>query len=316
MNRFTLILIQFLQLFLLIAIAPLLTGWIRQIRAWLNNKSGPGILQPYRDLKKLFLKESILPEGASPLFYFVPYIYFAAMSIVAAIIPVISAKLPFSLVADIIVLVGIFALGRIFLALAAMDLGTPFGGFGARREMFVSFLSEPALLMVFFNVALLSQSTSLAMTVQHILSEPLTINPSLAFSMVAFLMVLLAENARIPIDNPSTHLELTMIHEAMILEYSGQYLALIEWASDLKLLNYFAIAIALFAPWGMADAVTFPNIFLAAVIFLLKIFSLGCCLALFEIVTTKMRLFLVPQFLGSAFLIAILGVLIQLLLER
>lgn len=305
--------LQFLQSILLIILAPLLTGWIDQNRAWLNNRTGAGVAQPYRNLHKLFLKDSVLAEDASFLFRGAPYIYFSIMCLATAIIPVLSYQLPFRLVADVIALVGLFSLARIFLALAGMDVGTAFGGMGSRREMLVAFLAEPVLLMVFFNAILMSQSTALATIVHTILSQSLAINPSMIFAAVAFVMVLLAENARLPVDNPTTHLELTMIHEAMILEYSGRYLALIEWGSSLKLLNYFAIGTALFFPWGIAKSFTFLNIIYAMLLFIIKLLVLGWGLTLFESVTTKMRIFRVPEFLASAFLLAILGVLIQLL---
>lgn len=308
--------IQLLQSILLIALSPLLMGWVRQNRAWLSNKTGAGVLQPYRNFHKLFLKQPVLAENASFLFRLTPYVYLSAMCLITAIIPVLSIRLPFAPVADAIALVGLFTLARIFLAFAAMDIGTAFGSLGARREMLVAFLAEPALLMVFFNVALISQSTALATIVHTILSQPLTLNPSLTFAAVAFVMVLLAENARIPIDNPTSHLELTMIHEAMILEYSGRYLALIEWASSLKLLNYFAIASAFFLPWGIATQFTLFGISYAILAFLLKLILLGSGLALFEIITAKMRIFRVPEFLTGAFLLATLGVLIQLLVTR
>lgn len=313
MNIALTIFLQLIQSSLLIFIAPLFAGWICQNRAWLNNKKGPGILQPYRQLHKLFLKDSLLANNASPLFRITPYIYFGAMCLITAIIPVLSISLPFAPVADVIALVALFALARIFLALAGMDIGTAFGSMGARREMLVAFLTEPALLMVFFNIALIHQSTELATIVSTALTHTLTINPSISFAAVAFVMVLLAENARIPIDNPTTHLELTMIHEAMILEYSGRHLALIEWASSLKLLNYFAIGLALFFPWGITLLPTFFGIIYAGLIFLIKLLVLGSGLAVFEITTAKVRIFRVPELLTIAFLLAILGVLIQLL---
>lgn len=310
------ILLQLFQPILLITVAPLLVGWVHQNHAWLSNKRGAGIFQPYRNFHKLFFKEPVLAENASLLFRFVPYIYFSTMCLVTAIIPVLSSDLVFAMIADVIAVVGLFVLSRIFLALAAMDVGTAFGSMGARREMLVAFLAEPALLMVFFNIALIHRSTILATLVNTTLSQPLTINPSLAFAAVAFFMILLAENSRAPVDNPSTHLELTMIHGSMVLEYSGRHLALIEWAGNLKLLNYFAIALALFFPWGIAIQFTIINIACAALIFLLKLLVLGSGLALFEIVTAKVRLFRVPEFLTCAFLLAILGVLIQLLVMR
>ena len=313
MNIFIAIFLQLLQSLMLVALAPIFLGWTNQNRAWLNNRKGAGVLQPFRLLHKLFLKDSLVAENASPIFRITPYIYFCSMCLITAIIPVLSISLPFAPVADVIALVGLFALARIFLALAAMDIGTAFGSMGARREMLVAFLTEPAMLMVFFNIALISQSTVLATIVSTTLTNVLTLNASLAFAAVAFAMVLLAENARIPIDNPTTHLELTMIHEAMILEYSGRHLALIEWGSSLKLLNYFAIGIAIFFPWGITTVFTSTGIVCAGLAFLFKLFLLGSGLAVYEVVTAKIRIFRVPEFLTVAFLLAILGVLTQLL---
>lgn len=313
MNTALAIVLQLIQSVLLIAIAPIFTGWIHQNRAWLNNKKGPGIFQPYRQLHKLLLKDSLIAHNASHLFRMTPYIYFGAMCLITAIIPVLSTSLPFAPVADVIALVALFSFARIFLALAAMDIGTAFGSMGARREMLISFLAEPALLMVFFNVAFIHQSTSLATIVSSALTHTLTINPSISFAALAFVMVLLAENARIPVDNPTTHLELTMTHEAMILEYSGRHLALLEWASHLKLLNYVSIGLALFFPWGTTTHLIFTRMGYAGLFFLLKLCILGIGLAIFEVITVKVRLFRVPEFLTIAFLLSILGVLTQLL---
>jgi formate hydrogenlyase subunit 4 len=211
--------ISLIEALLAILLAPLFIGWIDQCRAWLQNRRGAGVLQPYRTLRKLLHKDAVIAHGASSLFRVSPYIQFGAMAMAAAIIPVFSVRAPLGVAADTIALVGVFALARVFMALAAMDIGTAFGTLGARREMLVGFLSEPALLMVFLTASLISQSTLLPTIVDVLGQIHLTIFPSLAFAAIAFVMVLLAENARIPIDNPSTHLELTMIHEAMVLEY-------------------------------------------------------------------------------------------------
>ena len=313
MNMMVAIILQLLQPMLLIIIAPIFMGWICQNRSWINNKKGAGVLQPYRQLHKLFLKDSLQAYNATPIFRVTPYIYFSSMCLIAAIIPVLSVSLIFSPVADVIALVGLFSLSRIFLALAAMDIGTAFGSMGARREMLVAFLTEPALLMVFFNIAIISQSTILATIVNTTLTNTLTLNPSLAFAAVAFAMVLLAECGRIPIDNPTTHLELTMIHEAMVLEYSGRHLALIEWAGSLKLLNYFAIGTAIFIPWGITTVFTVSGVIYACLAFILKLLILGSVLTIYESVTAKIRIFRVPEFLTISFMLAILGVLAQLL---
>src|SRR6266567_1751574 len=244
---------QLLQLAVALLLAPALVGWVNQCRAWMSNRSAPPLLTPYRTIRKLFHKDAVIAENASPIFRTMPYIIFAAMALAAAIVPSLATDLPFGQAADAIALVGLFALARVFIALAAMDIGTAFGSMGARREMFVGFLAEPALLMVLFTASLISGSTSLPTIVDTLAHREIAIYPSLAFAGVAFTMVSLAENARIPIDNPATHLELTMIHEAMILEYSARHLALIEWASALKLFNYACIGLALFLPFGIAE---------------------------------------------------------------
>lgn len=308
------ILLQILQNILVVLIAPLLLGWVNQCRAWLQNRSGAGVLQPYRNLAKLFHKDALLAHNASPLFLFAPYILFATMWLAASLVPVIATDLPLSPAVDVIALVGIFALARVFISLAAMDVGTSFGTLGARREMLVGFLAEPALLMVFFTAAMISQSTSLVTIVETLGHRHFMIYPSLAFAAVAFAMVLLAENARIPVDNPATHLELTMIHEAMILEYSARHLALVEWASALKLLAYFTIGFALFLPWGIAEAGNLGALPVALAALFIKLAAAGAGLALLETVSAKMRIFRVPEFMGTAFLLAVLGMLIHFLL--
>src|SRR5882724_11152332 len=212
---------QVLEIVIAIALAPLLTGWVNQCRAWLQNRSAPSALQPYRTLHKLFVKESVIAEHASSLFRAAPYVVFGCMVLACAIVPTLSTDLPLAPAADAIALVGLFALARVFISLAAMDIGTAFGTLGARREMLIGFLAEPALLMVFFCASLISGSTSLPTIVDTLAHRELAIFPSLAFAGVAFTMVSRAENARVPIDNPATHLELTMIHEAMVLEYSA-----------------------------------------------------------------------------------------------
>lgn len=305
-----------IQAVLVIAAAPLLIGWVDQCRAWLQNRRGAGILQPYRVLRKLFNKDALIADRASPLFRASPYVQFGAMCLAAAIIPVISVTAPLAAAADTIALVGLFALARVFLALAGMDIGTAFGSLGARREMLVGFLSEPALLMVFFTASLICQSTLLPTIVSTLAGRELAIYPSLAFAGVAFTMVLLAENARIPIDNPATHLELTMIHEAMVLEYSARHLALIEWAAALKLMNFIAIGLALFVPWGLTLTAQGPIGFaLGLVAGALKFSLAGAALALIESVSAKLRIFRAPEFLATAFMLAVLGLMVHQLLE-
>jgi formate hydrogenlyase subunit 4 len=307
---------QFGEVVVAIAIAPLFAGWIAQCRAWMQNRSAPPLRQQYRLLRKLFDKDVALAATASPLFRMTPYIFFGTMVLAAAIIPSLATDLPFAHAADAIALIGLFATSRVFLSLAAMDIGTAFGTMGARREMMVGFLAEPALLMVLFNAFLLFGSTGLPSLVDGYRAHPSIIDPSVIFAAVAFVMVLLAENARIPIDNPATHLELTMIHEAMLLEYSARHLALVEWASSLKLFNYACIGFALFIPWGIAtngaDSSNALAISVAAL--LVKLIVAGAALALIESLSAKLRIFRAPEFLAMAFLLAVLGLLVHLLL--
>jgi formate hydrogenlyase subunit 4 len=310
------ILSQLYQTLLAVLLAPLMLGWINNCRAWLQNKSAPGLLQPYRTLRKLFHKDAVLAHTASSLFRVAPYLIFGCMVLAASIVPVVETNLPFAYAADAIALVGVFALARVFMALAAMDIGTAFGSLGARREMLVAFLAEPALLMVLFTPALISQSTSLNTMVEALAQREFAIYPSLAYAAVAFVMVLLAENARIPIDNPATHLELTMIHEAMILEYSARHLALMEWAASLKLLIYCTIGIALFMPWGIVAAGNWQQLPVATAVLMTKLLLAGAGLAVLETVSAKMRIFRAPEFLGMAFLLGVLGMLTHFLLER
>jgi formate hydrogenlyase subunit 4 len=306
---------QFTELMLAVLLAPLLTGWVNQCRAWLQNRSAPGLLQPYRVLAKLFEKEVVLAHNASPLFRTAPYLIFGCLALAAAIVPSLATGLPLNAAADAIALVGLLALARFFIALAGMDVGTSFGTLGARREMLVGFLAEPALLMVLFTASLISHSSSLSTIVDALGHREFVIYPSMAFAGVAFTMVSLAENARIPVDNPATHLELTMIHEAMVLEYSGRHLAMIEWAASLKLFVYSCMGLALFFPFGIAQGGDWLGIVLALPVLVLKLALGGAALALVEMLSAKMRIFRAPEFLGTAFLLAVLAMLVHVLLE-
>ncbi len=305
---------QLLEVVIALLAAPLLSGWVNQCRAWLQNKTAPSVWQLYRMLRKLFHKESVVALNASPIFRATPYIVFGCMTLASAIIPTLSTELPLAPAADAIALVGLFAIARVFISLAAMDTGTAFGTFGARREMLMGFLAEPALLMTLFTASLITQSTSLTTIINTLAHRDLTIYPSLAFAGIAFVMVSLAENARIPVDNPSTHLELTMIHEALILEYSGRHLALMEWAASLKLFAYSCIGLAIFFPWGLTEMHSPVALLLAVPTLLLKLAAGGAALALIETFSAKMRIFRVPEFLATAFLLGVIGMLVFLLL--
>jgi formate hydrogenlyase subunit 4 len=308
------ILAQLVAMVLALVAAPLLTGWVNQCRAWLQNRGAPPLLQPFRTLHKLFWKESVVAHTTSPVFRMAPYIVFSCMLLASMIVPTLSTNLPLAPAADAIALVGVFGLARLFISLAAMDTGTSFGTLGARREMLVGFLAEPAFLMVVFTASLVASSTSLATIVSVLAHRELTILPSFAFAGVAFTMVSLAENARVPVDNPTTHLELTMIHEAMVLEYSGRHLALIEWAASLKLFAYSCAGIAIFFPWGIAEASDHKALLWALPALAAKLAAGGFMLALIETILAKMRIFRVPEFLATAFLLGVLALLVHLLL--
>jgi len=309
------ILTQILAIVVALLAAPAFLGWINQCRAWLQNRRAPSLLQPYRGIHKLFHKEVVLAANASALFRAAPYIVFGMMTLAAAIIPSLGTKLPFTIAADSIALVGLLATARVFVSLAAMDVGTAFGTLGARREMMVGFLAEPALLMVIFVAAMITHTTSLPLIAERESQETLALYPSLAFTAVAFTFVLLAENARIPVDNPATQLELTMIHEAMLLEYSARHLALMEWAAALKLFNYACIGITLFAPFGVATEAQGPaGLLLSLPLLAGKLLLAGAALAVLETVSAKLRVFRAPEFLATAFLFAVLGMLVHLLL--
>jgi formate hydrogenlyase subunit 4 len=306
---------QILGILAALLAAPLFLGWVNQCRAWLQNKSAPPLMLPYRAIRKLFHKDAVIASNASPLFRLAPYVVFGTMVTAAAIIPSIATRLPFTRAADAIALVGLFATARVFVSLAAMDVGTAFGTLGARREMMIGFLAEPALLMVIFVASLIGATTALPQISELLATQSLALYPSLAFTAVAFTMVLLAENARIPVDNPATHLELTMIHEAMTLEYSGRYLALIEWAAGLKLLVFFSLLSNLFLPWGVATTLTPSRLAIAVIALIAKLALLGLAVALIETRVAKLRLFRVPELLGVSFVLALLSVTSSFLLR-
>jgi formate hydrogenlyase subunit 4 len=304
-----------LQALLYLALAPLLVGWVRKVKAWLQNRRGASLLQPYSDLYKLFGKEARTAHTASPLFRAAPYIVFAATWLAVSAVPLITTGLPTATIADVIVVAGLLALARFFLALAGMDVGTAFGGMGASREMFVSALAEPAMLMAVFTLAMTAHSTNLSSIVDYQLLNEAVLRPSFMFALIGLALVAIAETGRIPVDNPSTHLELTMIHEAMILEYSGRHLALMEWAAQLKLLLYGVLLANVFFPWGMATDISPVELGSAFLVVMIKLALLGMALATSETALAKMRLFRVPTFLNLALLLALLGLLSHVILE-
>ncbi|WP_295454449.1 NADH-quinone oxidoreductase subunit H [uncultured Thiodictyon sp.] len=307
--------IAFVQSFLYIALAPLLVGWVRKVKARLQNRRGAPLLQAYRDLYKLLAKEVRVAHTASPLFRAAPYIVFTATWMAAATVPLLVVDLPTAAIADIIVLVGLLALARVFLALAGMDVGTAFGGMGASREMMIGALAEPAMLMAVFTLTMTAHSTNLSSVIDQHLADGFMLRPSYLFALGGLVLVAIAETGRIPVDNPTTHLELTMIHEAMLLEYSGRHLAMMEWAAQIKLLLYGTLIANVFLPWGIGRGVSAAALGLGLAAVLAKLAVLGVALAVGETVLAKMRIFRAPAFLNLALLLSLLGLLSHVILE-
>jgi formate hydrogenlyase subunit 4 len=309
-------LFAFIQTAIFIIAAPLFASWIKRVKCRLQNRRPPSIWQPYLNLWRLFGKQVILSHNASPVFRFTPYLVIAATVLAAAVIPLISLNLPFYAVADVIVLIGFFALARFFLTLAGLDVGTAFGGMGSSREMMISSLAEPAMLLAVFTLAMVASSTNLSTVISHMLSSGVTLRPSLLFTFLSLLLVAVAETGRIPVDNPATHLELTMVHEAMILEYTGRHLALIEWAGMIKQMIYGVLIANLFFPWGIATDLSASSIVIAILAITGKLMLLGLALAISETVLAKMRVFRVPGFLMLALVLALVGLLSHIILEN
>ena len=304
------------QMLLLVAIAPLVRGVIARLKARIQNRCGASVWRPYADLAKLFRKEDLVPPSASIVFRFAPMIVFAATVTAAAFVPALHGSALLGAKGDFILFVYLLALSRFFLSLGAMDGGSSFGGMGASREALVSALAEVPLLLGLVAVAILARTATLAGIVQWTVRQDFTqISAVHALAFAALALVAIAETGRIPVDNPTTHLELTMIHEAMVLEYSGPSLALIEWASAVKLSVLLALLIGVFAPWGMAGGVSVAALALATVVFLLKVFVLALAIAVVESSIAKLRMYLVPDFLGVASALAILAVVFTALMR-
>ena len=303
--------VQFCEMLVVLGLAPLLAGYVRTLKARLVGRRGPPLLQPYRDLLRLIRKEVVLADSASWLFRAAPYIVFASTWVAAALVPTFATGLLFNYAADMIAIVALLATARFMLALAGLDVGTSFGGIGSSREMMIASLAEPAMVMVVFTLSLLAGSTQLSSIAAFVQGPGVGLRVSLAMALVALIMVAIAENARIPVDNPATHLELTMVHEAMILEYSGRHLALIELASFVKLLLYMSIIGCVFAPWGIAVAGQGIGAYLVGLaVYVFKLAMAGLLLALFETAIAKMRVFRYSDFLGSALMLGVLATLL------
>ena len=302
--------VQGTQMLVVLLLAPLLTGLVRKVKARLLRRRGPPLIQPYRDLLRLLRKEVVLADNASWLFRVIPYVVFAATWVAAALVPTFGSGLLFSWSADLIAIIALLGSARFFLALAGLDVGTSFGGIGSSREVMIASLAEPAMLMAVFTLALIAGSTQLTTVAAFMASNEVGLRVSLGLALFALIMVAIAENARIPVDNPATHLELTMVHEAMVLEYSGRHLALIDLSSELKLLLYISLIGCVFLPWGMAPTGAGGLALTVGFIGYLAKLAVGAfLLAVFETAIAKMRVFRVPEFLGAALMLGLLATL-------
>ncbi|MDR3539049.1 MAG: NADH-quinone oxidoreductase subunit H [Acetobacteraceae bacterium] len=305
------LLVQFLQMALVLALSPLLTGVVRKVKARLQRRQGASVIQPYRDLRRLMGKEVVLADNASWLFRVAPYFIFASTWVAATLVPTFATGLLFSWSGDLIVITALVGSARFVQALAGMDIGTSFGGLGASREVMIASLAEPAMMMIVFCVALIAGCTQLSTIAGFMLSEAVGLRVSLALALVALIIVAVAENSRIPVDNPATHLELTMVHEAMVLEYSGRHLAMIELASSVKLLLYVSLIGCIFVPVGLVHGSAPRAAYAIGIVaWLAKLAVGGTLLAVLETSVAKMRVFRVPNFLGAALMLGLLGVLL------
>ncbi|MFZ1084231.1 MAG: NADH-quinone oxidoreductase subunit H [Terracidiphilus sp.] len=304
------------QVALVLLLSPLLTGLNRTLKARVQTRRGPGLLQPYRDLYKLLGKGMVIPDTASWIFSATPFVLFTTVLLASLLIPAISAQAPFSLYGGVLAVVYLLALGRFFLALGGLDTGSSFGGLGSSREMTISAIAEPALMLAVFSVAIGAGSTNLSLVAQAGLGQSWRfLAPSQMLAFAALFIVLIAETGRIPVDNPATHLELTMIHEAMILEYSGPYLALIEWAAAIKQLVLMTLLVNVFFPFGLSASWAPLALAISLGWFLLKLFLLSLVVVAVEVTNAKMRLFRVPELLAIAFVLSALALVSTFLFQ-
>ncbi len=299
----------FMQLILLLALSPFIVGVIRKVKARLQCRRGASLLQPYADLAKLFGKQPVISSTTSWIFTAAPYIVFASTVAAGLLMPVFISHTPLNFAGNIIALVYLLALGTFFLILAGLDAGSAFGGMGSSREAVVATLAEPAMILSILAIALTAGSTNLSTIVhQSALLEGMVLAPPAhLMALAAMFIVTLAETGRVPVDNPATHLELTMIHEAMLLEYSGRYLALMEWAAGIKLLVFLTLLVNVFAPWGIATSATPSALATGVAVYVMKVAGLAVIIGVIESMFAKLRLFRVPELLGSAFILALLA---------
>ncbi len=304
-----------IQILLMVLAAPLVSGIIRKTKARFQNRRGATIFQPYLDLAKLLRKEVIIPSTSSWIFRITPYVVLSSMLLIALLVPTIFAPVPFHWTGDIITIIYLFAAARFFLALGGLDAGSAFGGLGSSREMSIASIIEPAMMLAVFTTAVTAGSTDLSIIVNRLSTTPASIiQPSHVLAFAGLFIVTIAENGRLPVDNPGTHLELTMIHEAMILEYSGRYLAFLELASQMKLLIFLSLLANMFAPVGMAADAAPVSLIVGVTVFILKVAVLAMAVALVETANAKLRLFRVPELLMVAFVLSLLALILYFII--
>ena len=302
------ILLPILQIVVIVGLSPLVKGFINKMEARIQCRRGPSLFQPYYNLVKLLQKDVVVSETASWIFRATPYVTFVSILLIALLVPVLSSQVPLNFIGDIILIIYLFALGRFFLALSSLDTGSAFGGMGGSREMAISSMAEPAMMLSIFTVSLTVGSTNLSNITGTLLNYK-SLNPSLLLAFAAFVIVIIAETGRIPVDNPFTHLEWTMIHEGMILEFSGRYLALIEWASSMKLLLLLTILVNTFFPWGITTGFSFPGLIISFALYLVKIGFFALAIVILESSLAKVRLFRIPNLLGTSFILSLLAII-------
>jgi formate hydrogenlyase subunit 4 len=302
---------EYLQFLILLIFSPLLNGIIRKLKAHMQGRAGPGILQPYYDLIRLFRKDMVVSVVASWIFKATPYIVMTSVIAASMIVPVITTQSPFGIIGDVIALIYILALGRFFMALAGLDTGTAFGGEGSSREMTVAILVEPMMMLSIFTAAIAAGSTNISRIAE---TQSMLYSPSHILALAAFVVAVIAETGRIPVDNPDTHLELTMIHEGMLLEYSGRYLALMEWAHYMKQMLLFTITVDIFFPAGIAHSTEVFGLAVSTGVYAAKMLFLAVAMALIESTRAKLRFFQLPSLLGGAFILALLSLVTYIMM--
>ncbi len=304
---------EYAQFLIIVFFSPLVSGVIKKLKAYMQGRKGPGVLQTYYDLMRLFRKDMVVSNVTSRVFKATPYIVFVATMSAAVIVPVVTVRSAYGMTGDVIALIYIFALARFFMALAGLDAGTAFGGEGSSREMTVAILVEPMMMLALFTAAIAAGSTNIS-AIAGARSELLS--PSHLLALAAFMVAIVAETGRVPVDNPDTHLELTMIHEGMVLEYSGRYLALMEWAHSIKQMVLFTVAMDIFFPFGIMQEAGGGGLAFSLGVYAVKMFGMSVLMAAVESTRAKVRFFQLPSILGGAFVLAFLSLVTHIMMEQ